>query len=366
MLLNTPYESFEPVLRLLQDAALDPDVLAIKATLYRPGSRSSPIMQALKTAARNGKQVTAVVELKARFDEQHNISWAAELEKAGVIVIYGLVNYKIHAKLCLVVRREEDGIRRYVHLSTGNYNMATTRQYQDFSLLTSDYGIATDATYLFNLITGYSAIHNTLNPQLFMAPLTLKRRLLDMIERESQHSRAGLPSLIIAKMNSLCHREIIEALYRASQAGVRIMLNVRGICTLVPGVPGMSENITVVSIVDRYLEHSRVCYFLNGENEELYAGSADWMERNLDRRVELLFPIKDRELFANLKDMLLRYFADNTHSHVLQPDGSWRRTPLPEGVKPVRVQEALYRRYKAAHDAQKAEPEPVFEVRRKG
>ena len=366
VLLHTPYQSFEPVISFFQTAAQDPAVLAIKTTLYRPGSRKNPIMQALKAAAHNGKQVTAIVELKARFDEEHNISWAEELEKAGVIVVYGIVGYKIHAKICLVVRREDDGINRYIHLSTGNYNTTTTRQYQDFSLLTSDSNLANAATFFFNLITGYSAFYPQQNSSLYIAPLTLKKRLIDMIERERLHSEQGLPALIIAKMNSLCHKEIIAELYKASCAGVRILLNVRGICTLVPGVKGMSENITVVSVVDRYLEHSRVCYFLNGENEELYLSSADWMERNLDRRVELLFPIKDRSIFLELKDMLKRYFKDNTHSHILQSDGTWKRNFPEENSKPHRVQEEFYKKYKRQNDAQKSLPTQVFEVRRKG
>ncbi|HBG65925.1 MAG TPA: polyphosphate kinase 1 [Treponema sp.] len=362
ILLNVPYESYEPVVSFIRDAAHDENVLAIKMTLYRTGS-NSPIVQALKEAAQSGKTVTAFVELKARFDEKRNISWASELEKAGVIVIYGVVNLKVHAKICLVVRRESDGIRRYVHLSTGNYNPKTARLYQDFSIFTANQDIAGDATLFFNVISGYSALQPM--HHLYMAPVTLKTRLLDMIEREIRQSSPEHPGLIIAKMNSLCHAEIREALYRASCAGVRVRLNIRGICTLVPGVPGQSENISVVSIIDRYLEHSRIIYFQNGGAEELYLSSADWMDRNLDRRIELMFPVTDPAVFKTVKETLLLYFQDNTHSHELQADGTWKAKSPEEGNAALRVQEVLYKKYKKLDEMKKSAPKQEFVIRRK-
>ena len=262
-ILHVPYESYSPVIKLLNDAADDEDVLAIKMTLYRTG-RDSPIIAALIRAAQNGKQVVVLVELKARFDEERNIAFASILENAGVTVIYGLENLKVHAKIMMVMRREKNGIRRYVHLATGNYNPKTARLYSDISLFTSNPEIANDATTFFNLVTGYSTLQKM--NYLAMAPVTLKSRLLTMIEREIERSSKQKPGLIIAKMNSLTHEEVIEALYRASQAGVKILLNVRGICMLVPGVEGLSENIRVISIVDRYLEHSRIFYVQNGGN----------------------------------------------------------------------------------------------------
>ncbi|MBQ2314118.1 MAG: polyphosphate kinase 1 [Treponema sp.] len=362
VLLNVPYESYEPVVKFIRDAAHDENVLAIKMTLYRTGN-DSPIVQALKEAAQSGKTVTAFVELKARFDEKRNISWAAELEKAGVIVIYGVVNLKVHAKICLVVRRESDGIRRYVHLSTGNYNPNTARLYQDLSIFTTNQDIAGDATMFFNVISGYSALQPM--HHLYMAPVTLKSRLLEMIEREIRQSTPEKPGHIIAKMNSLCHAEIVEALYRASQAGVRIQLNIRGICTLVPGIPGLSENISVISIIDRYLEHSRIIYFQNGGAEELYLSSADWMDRNLDRRIELMFPVSDPAVFRTVKETLLLYFRDNTHSHVLQSDGTWKANSPAEGESPLRVQETLYKKYRKLDEMKKSAPKQEFIIRRK-
>lgn len=362
VLLNVPYESYEPVIKFLRDAAEDPTVLSIKMTLYRTGN-DSPIIEALETAARNGKQVTVFVELKARFDEERNISWANRLEKAGAIVVYGIVNLKVHAKICLVVRKESDGLRRYVHLSTGNYNPKTAKLYQDLSLFTSQYELATDATLFFNTVSGYSALQTM--QKLYMAPVTLKSRLLEMIEREIKLSTKEHPGLIIAKMNSLAHPEIINALYKASNAGVKIQLNVRGICMLVPGVKGMSENISVVSIIDRYLEHSRIFYFQNGGSEELYLSSADWMDRNLDKRIELMFPVTDKNIFKTVKETLLLYFQDNTHSYSLQKDSSWLpSTPEKKGQQ-VSVQDVLYRKYKKKNDSAKSQPKTEFIVRRK-
>ncbi len=362
VLLNVPYESYEPVVKFIRDAARDEQVLAIKMTLYRTGSKS-PIIQALKEAAQNGKQVTVFVELKARFDEQRNISGSEELENAGVIVIRGVMNFKVHAKICLVIRRESDGIRRYLHISTGNYNPKTAKLYQDFSLFTSNPELAGDATMFFNVISGYS----TLLPMhsLFMAPVTLKSRLLELIDREIQLHSAENPGLIVAKMNSLCHPEIVEALYRASHAGVKIMLNIRGICTLIPGKKRLSESITVLSVIDRYLEHSRIFYFRNGGSEELYLSSADWMERNLDRRIELMFPVTDAAAFKIVKETLFLYFQDNTHSHTLQSNGIWTANSPAEKEQAVRVQEALYKKYKKRSEAKKSEPATEFIIRRK-
>lgn len=361
VMLHVPYESFDPVVKLLNDAAADPAVLAIKMTLYRT-SGDSPVVRALEKAAQNGKQVTAFVELKARFDEKRNISWAAELEQAGAIVVYGIQNLKVHAKMLLIVRREQDGIQRYVHMSTGNYNDTTARLYSDISLFTTNIQIANDATLFFNMISGYSAIQTMKN--LYMAPINLKTRLLAMIDREIQTSTPESPGLIIAKMNSLAHEEIIEALYRASCSNVRVLLNVRGICMLVPGVKNQSENITVVSIVDRYLEHTRMFYFQNGGAEELYLSSADWMPRNLDRRVELMFPVVQQDIFTVLKDELLTYFRDNTKAHYLEDTGTWVRRKPVSGEESIRVQESLYRNYKKKADALSKKLPREFTVRR--
>lgn len=362
VLLNVPYESYEPVVNFIHQAAHDEQVLAIKMTLYRTGS-NSPIVKALKEAAQNGKQVTVFVELKARFDEKRNISWAEELEKAGAIVVYGIVNLKVHAKICLVVRRESDGIRRYVHIGTGNYNPKTAKLYQDLSVFTTNHELVNDATLFFNVISGYSALQTM--HHLYMAPVTLKSRLLELIEREIQQSTKETPGHIVAKMNSLCHPQIIEALYKASNAGVKIELNIRGICTLVPGVKGMSENIKVVSIVDRYLEHSRIFYFQNGGSEEIYLSSADWMERNLDKRIELMFPVSDKKVFKIVKEILFLYFQDNTHSHILQKTGLWKQLSPEKNEQGVRVQEVLYKKYKKKADIKKNTPRAEFTVRRK-
>jgi polyphosphate kinase len=325
IILFHPFQSFEPVIRLIEEAAEDPDVLAIKQTLYRT-SRKSPIVAALRRAAERGKYVTVIVELKARFDEARNIEWAQELEQAGVQVIYGVKYLKTHAKACLIVRREPHGIVRYVHIGTGNYNEITARFYSDFSLLTCDAKLGADVSAFFNAVTGYS------EPQEFaeieVAPLGLRKRLISLIEAEIDRKEQGVEARITCKLNSLVDPILIEALYRASQAGVTVRLNVRGICCLRPGVPGLSENITVVSIVDRCLEHARVMHFYHGGDDLVFVSSADWMPRNLDRRVELLVPVEDsagkRVCLSALED----YFRDNQNAWVLQPDGNYiRKTP---------------------------------------
>lgn len=361
-ILHVPYESYEPVVKFLNDAADDKDVLTIKMTLYRTG-RDSPIIDALEKAAHNGKQVIVLVELKARFDEERNIAWANELEQAGVTVIYGLVNLKVHAKILMVIRRESDTIRRYVHLSTGNYNPKTAKLYSDISLFTANPQIANDATQFFNLVTGYSTLQKM--DYLGMAPVTLKSRLLSMIQREIERSTPEQPGLIMAKMNSLTHEEVIEALYKASQSGVKVLLNVRGICMLVPGVPGLSENIRVVSIVDRYLEHARIFYFQNAGTPELYCSSADWMSRNLDRRIELMFPILDKDAFEDIKSILELYFKDNTNSMELTHTGTWVPVEKAKKEQDFEVQNELYKKYKKLNDLKPQNIEKQFEVRRK-
>lgn len=362
VLLNVPYQSFDPVVKLIQDAAQDKHVLSIKMTLYRTGS-NSPIVKALEKAAQNGKQVTAFVEVKARFDEQRNISWVNELVNAGVTVVYGIVNIKVHAKMCLIIRRESDGLRRYVHLSTGNYNPGTAKVYQDLSIMTCNQQIATDATFFLNVISGYSTVQKM--QHLFMAPVALKQKLIELINREIQQSSPENPGLIIAKMNSLCHPEIVSKLYEASQAGVKILLNIRGICTLVPGIKDVSENIKVISVIDRYLEHSRICYFKNGGDEELFLGSADWMERNLDRRVELMFPVTDKQVFKTVKEILMLYFNDNCQSHILNNDGTWIPCTPTENQSRIRAQEELYEMYSRKNATKESKPKLEFVVRRR-
>ncbi len=330
ILLHHPYENFGGVVEFLEQAAEDRRVLAIKQTLYRTGG-DPRIIGALMNAVRNGKQVTAVVELRARFDEANNIQWARRLEEAGVHVVYGLVGYKIHAKMLLVVRKDDDCIRRYVHLGTGNYNPTTARLYTDVSLLTCRPDFGEDATNLFNLLTGICQFQGT--RKLLVAPFELRGGLLALIQREAEHARRGLPARIIAKMNALVDREVIESLYRASRAGVRIDLVVRGICCLRPGLPDVSENITVRSIVDRFLEHSRVLYFENACRPEVFVGSADWMPRNFLRRVEAVFPIADGVLRERVKRELLEIpLADNVKARLLQPDGSYRRPAVKRGA----------------------------------
>ncbi|MBI5773059.1 MAG: polyphosphate kinase 1 [Verrucomicrobia bacterium] len=336
ILLHHPYENFSSVVDFLEQAAEDPQTLAIKQTLYRTGG-DQRIVGALMNAVRNGKQVTAVVELKARFDEANNIEWSRRLEEAGVHVVYGLVGYKIHGKMCLVVRKDDDGIRRYLHLGTGNYNPTTARLYTDTSLLTCRREFGEDATSLFNLLTGVSQFQGT--KKFVVAPYQLHPRILALINREADNARQGLPARIIAKMNALVDREIIEALYRASQAGVKIDLIVRGICCLRPGVKGVSDHITVVSIVDRFLEHSRIFYFENACQPEVFVGSADWMPRNFFRRIEVVFPIEDGNLRERVRHELLeRMLTDNAKARRLHPDGSYHQPPLKRGTAPRRSQ----------------------------
>lgn len=322
VLMHHPYETFENVVKFVERAAVDPDVLAIKQTLYRV-SGNSPIIAALAKAADNGKQVTVLVELKARFDEENNIVWAKMLEKAGCHVIYGLVGLKTHCKITLVVRREEDGIKRYVHLATGNYNDSTAKQYTDVGLFTCAPAFGEDATAVFNMLSGYSEPLGW--NKLSIAPLWLKDRILDLIKREEEHALAGEPARIIAKMNSICHKDVIAALYRASNAGVKIDLIVRGICCLRAGVPGVSENITVRSIVGNFLEHSRIFYFENGGSPEYYASSADWMPRNLERRVEILFPIENDKLRKKIWHILDVELKDNKKAHIMDAEGKFRK-----------------------------------------
>ena len=362
VLLHVPYESYDPVVKFIADAADDENVLSIKMTLYRTGS-NSPIISALKKAAANGKQVSVLVELKARFDEERNIAWANELESAGVTVIYGLVNLKVHAKILMVIRKDDDVVRRYVHLSTGNYNPKTAKLYSDLSLFTTNQNIANDATLFFNMVTGYSSVQEL--KCLNMAPITVKDKLLQMIQREIDNSTEENPGLIIAKMNSLTHEDVIKALYKASCAGVKVLLNVRGICMLVPGVAKMSENIKVVSIVDRYLEHSRIFYFQNGSDSEIYLASADWMPRNLERRVELMFPILDKKVFKEVKSILDVYFEDNCNAHQLQKNGEWIPVVQTEGCSKCRSQELLYKKYKRRFEASEKKRNEKFEVRKK-
>ena len=322
ILLHHPYETFDPVVDFIRQAASDPDVLAIKQTLYRV-SGNSPIIASLAQAAENGKQVSVLVELKARFDEENNIVWAKKLEQAGCHVIYGLVGLKTHSKIALVVRREEDGIRRYVHLGTGNYNDSTAKLYTDCGIFTCNEAIGEDATAVFNMLSGYSEPLSW--NELVLAPIWLRTRFMRLIARETKHAREGKPARIVAKMNSLCDEGIIAALYEASAAGVEIELIVRGICCLKVGIPGISENIHVRSIVGNFLEHSRIFFFLNDGEEELYMGSADWMPRNLDRRVEILFPVLDDMLKEKVKHILDVELADNTKAHVLKPDGEYEK-----------------------------------------
>ncbi|MGA1236389.1 MAG: polyphosphate kinase 1 [Limisphaerales bacterium] len=332
ILLHHPYESFDTVVEFLQRAAIDPKVLAIKQTLYRTGG-DTRIVGALMRAAENGKQVTAVVELRARFDEANNIEWARKLEDNGVHVVYGLVGYKIHSKITLVVRRDPDGIRRYLHLGTGNYNPSTARIYTDLGLLTCRQDLGEDASSLFNLLTGICQFQET--RKLVIAPFQLHQRMLDLIERETRNAQQGLPSRIVAKMNSLVDPEIISALYRASQAGVPIQLIIRGICCLRPGIPDLSPTIEVRSIVGRFLEHSRVFYFENACQPEVFVGSADWMPRNFFRRIEVVFPIED----GVLRDWLLREYlqlqlSDNTKARVMHSNGEYELARADKKVAP--------------------------------
>ena len=348
ILLHHPYKTFDPVVDFVRQAANDPSVLAIKQTLYRV-SGNSPIVAALAAAAENGKQVSVLVELKARFDEENNIIWARKLEQAGCHVIYGLVGLKTHSKITLVVRREEDGIRRYVHLGTGNYNDSTAKLYCDMGLFTCSPAIGEDATAVFNMLSGYSEPVGW--NKLSLAPLWLRDRFHYLVEREIRHAKEGQEAHIIAKMNSVCDKDIIELMYKASKAGVKIELIVRGICCLIPQLEGVSENITVRSIVGTFLEHSRIFYFENGGNPEIYMASADWMSRNLDRRVEIMFPVEDAKLKKEVKHILDVQLADNVKAQLMQPDGSY-----------VRVSELL-KRENGAHsdkDYMRIEAQMVF------
>ena len=326
-----PYESFEPVTEFVRTAAKDPKVLAIKQTLYRVSS-TSPIIAALEEAAGNGKQVTVLVELKARFDEENNIVWAKRLEKAGCHVIYGLVGLKTHSKITLVVRYEDEGIRRYVHLGTGNYNDSTAKQYTDCGIFTCNERIGEDATAVFNMLSGYSEPENW--NELVVAPLWLRKKLLKLIGRETENAKLGLPAAITAKMNSLCDREIIDALYEASSAGVEIDLIVRGICCLRPGIKGLSENIRVRSIVGNFLEHARIMKFFNNGDPLYFMGSADWMPRNLDRRVEIVFPVLEKNDKLKAEHILDLELQDNVKASEMQPDGSYEKQDL-RGKKKV-------------------------------
>jgi polyphosphate kinase len=358
VLLHHPYESFDPVVAFVEAAADDPSVLAIKQTLYRTG-KDSPVVRALQRAAENGKQVTALVELKARMDEEANILWARALEQSGVHVVYGLIGYKTHCKVTLVVRREPGGLRRYVHLGTGNYNPSTARNYTDLSLFTSADAFGADATSIFNLLTGYS--RPVTWAKWLVAPMAMRQGVLDLIERERECAAQAGKGRIIAKMNSLADPEVIKALYRASQAGVQIDLIVRGVCCLRPGVPGVSERIRVTSIVDRFLEHHRIWFFEAGGKKDLWLASADWMSRNFVRRVEIAFPIEDGAVKERILDEILgNALADNVKARALQPDGSYVRVaPGTHGTgsAPLRSQErfmALARR-----SAQALEPTPT-------
>jgi polyphosphate kinase len=360
VLLYHPYQSFEPVLRLIEEAANDPDVLAIKQILYRT-SRASPIVAALARAAARGKYVTVIVELKARFDEARNIEWARSLEQAGVQVIYGVKGLKTHAKLCIIIRREPHGIQRYLHFGTGNYNEITARVYSDASLLTSNEELGADAVSFFNAITGYSQPPRY--RKIEAAPIGLRGKLLEMIEMETKRKEQGEEAQIVAKLNSLVDPEIIEALYKASQAGVKIRLNIRGICCLKPGVKGISDTIEVVSIVDRYLEHARILSFHHGGDVRVFISSADWMPRNLDRRIELLVPVEDPDHRRRLTDILNSYFDDNVKARRLTADGVYK--PVKPGRRKLhRSQQALYEEaVKVVKQAERSE-QTVFEPHR--
>lgn len=362
ILLHHPYESFDPVVKLVSDAADDPQVLAIKQTLYRV-SGNSPIVAALARAAENGKQVTVLVELKARFDEENNILWARRLEKAGCHVIYGLVGLKTHAKIILIVRKEDNGIKRYLHLGTGNYNDSTAKLYTDLGLMTANDEFGSDASAFFNLLSGYSEppVWN----KLVMAPLGLREKIYALIDNEIAMVRAGREGHIIAKMNSLIDQPVIQKLYEASAAGVHIDLIVRGICGLRTGIEGISDNITVRSIVGRQLEHSRIFWFANGGEEQLYLSSADWMPRNLNDRVELFFPVETEEHIRRIKALLDLYLRDNVGAHMMQSNGSYRR--VRNKLEPVSAQSTLYEMAQLAVTADKLPMEkrlqPVFSRR---
>jgi polyphosphate kinase len=357
LLLHHPYDAFDPLVALVEQAADDPEVLAIKQTLYRPGP-DSPIIAALVRAADQGKQVTVVVELMARFDEERNIRWARALEEAGAHVIYGIRGLKVHAKCCLVVRRTPQGIRRYVHIGTGNYNHRTARLYTDFGLLTSSPDVGVDASAFFNALTGYSDPPRM--RKLVMSPTQMRDRVLKLIERETRRAMDGQPALIRAKMNALVDERVIEALYRASGAGVRIRLNVRGICVLRPGVKGLSENIDVVSIVGRFLEHARLYHFHNAGEDEVYLSSADWMPRNLDRRIELMAPIEAPDCRRRALDALDVLFKDNVKGRWLAADGTWKVPARPAADAPCVAQLVLYDQARRAWDKRESASPDIF------
>ena len=346
VLLHHPYDSFDPVVEFLRAAANDPDVLAIKQTLYRCG-RNAPVVEQLMEAAANGKEVAVLVELKARFDEESNIGWAKALEREGVHVVYGLIGLKTHCKALQVVRREGDRIRRYTHLGTGNYNSVTTKQYTDLGYFTADDDIGADANLVFNHLTGGGQA--TEYRKLLVAPVNLRQGIADRIDREIAHAEAGREAHLIFKMNSLVDKPMIRKLYRASQAGVKIELNVRGMCCLRPGVPGVSENITEQSVVGRFLEHSRVYWFRNGGDDEVILGSADLMPRNLNRRVEILFPVQDKGIVRRIRDEILpTYLADNMKTRVLAADGSWTHIWPEDGEEQRNAQEWFVARAREA------------------
>jgi polyphosphate kinase len=337
ILLHHPYDSFAPVIDFIKQASQDPDVLAIKQTLYRVGS-NSPIVKYLIEAAERGKQVAVLVELKARFDEENNIFWARELEKAGVHVVYGLVGLKTHAKMTMVVRKESEGVKRYVHLGTGNYNPVTAKVYTDLGLFTINKDICEDVSNIFNYLTGYSEIKKF--KKLFVSPINTRAKFIGLIQREIENKLNGNDGYLIFKFNSLVDPRLIAALYEASKKGVKIDLIIRGICCLRPKVPGLSENINVISVVGRFLEHSRIYYFYNNGNEELYLSSADLMPRNLDRRVESTFPILDKDIKQNVIENILKiYLKDNSKARQLNPDGSYSYTRAAEGEKQLSVQD---------------------------
>jgi polyphosphate kinase len=358
LLLHHPYESFDPVLRLLDEAAADPGVIAIKQVLYRT-ARQSRIVDALIKAAENGKQVTVLVELKARFDEARNLDRADELQRAGAQIVYGVKNLKTHAKICLIIRREDGHLRRYVHLGTGNYNESTAKLYTDISYLTCKPEFGHDATLLFNAVTGRSKLLRF--KRLVPAPTAMKGLLLDLIAGETGRARDGLPARITAKVNSLQDPEIIRALYQASRAGVSIRLNVRGICCLKPGLPRHSQNIEVVSVIDRFLEHSRIFHFHHGGDSQVYISSADWMTRNLEKRIELMAPIEEPALKRRLIRVLEAFFNDNTQAYRILPSGASERVARAKGRKTFRVQEHFYQQARSTAKAREHERSMTFE-----
>jgi polyphosphate kinase len=336
ILLHHPYDSFTPVIQFLKTASNDPDVLAMKQTLYRVG-KNPPAVDALLEAAENGKQVAVLVELKARFDEESNIGWARTLEKEGVHVVYGLLGLKTHSKIALVIRKEGDGIRRYLHMATGNYNAITAQVYEDIGMFTVDEDLGADATDLFNYLTGYSSKNEY--RKLLVAPINLRSRMVELIKREIESHKINGQGHLIFKINSLVDKKMIQLLYQASQAGVQVDLFIRGLCCLRPGMPGISDNIQVTSIVGRFLEHSRIYYFRNNGNEEIFLGSADLMPRNIDRRVEVLFPVQDPQMIKHIYSNILVYYAkDNVKARRMLPDGTYIRVEPHENEPPFNIQ----------------------------